>query len=95
MPRRKRIDADVRQLRMKPKLWYRGYQFFYSEPLNLIIQRLDWMVRNGLNYVMFMPQRDDILGKESLSIPQPDTPREQANSSLRRAGGRARWNLRF
>ena len=49
MPRGKRIDADVRQLRMKPKLWYRGYQFFYSEPLNLIIQRLDSMVRNGLS----------------------------------------------
>jgi hypothetical protein len=65
VPRRERIIFDVGQLRMKPKLWYRGYQFFYSEPLELIIQRLDWMVRNGLNYVMFTPQRDDLLGADA------------------------------
>lgn len=57
VPRRERIDVNVSRLQMKPKLWYRGYQFFYSEPLDLVIQRLDWMVRNGLNYVMFTPKR--------------------------------------
>jgi hypothetical protein len=45
---------------MKPQLWYRGYQFFYSEPLDLVIQRLDWMARNGVNYVMFTPRRDEL-----------------------------------
>ena len=60
VPRLKSIEVDVRQLRMKPQLWYRAYQFFYAEPLDLIIKRLDWMVRNGVNYVMFTPHRDDL-----------------------------------
>jgi hypothetical protein len=60
VPRLKSIDVDIPQLRMKPQLWYRAYQFFYAEPLDLVIKRLDWMVRNGVNYVMFTPHRDDL-----------------------------------
>jgi hypothetical protein len=44
---------------MVPNLLYRGYQFYYPEPLDLIIQRLDWMVKNGVNYVTFTPLPDD------------------------------------
>lgn len=57
VPHRERIEVNVRRLQMKPKLWYRGYQFFYAEPLDLVIHRLDWMVKNGLNYVMFTPKQ--------------------------------------
>ena len=60
VPRRDRITVDVPLLRMRPKLWYRGYQFFYPEPAELSIQRFDWMVRNGLNFVFYTPRPDDI-----------------------------------
>ena len=74
VPWRERIEIDACRLRMKPKLWYRGYQFFYAEPLELIIQRLDWMVRNGLNYVIFRPCRDDIRGAEASVDPSTGHP---------------------
>jgi hypothetical protein len=81
-PRLERIDVGVARLRMKPKLWYRGYQFFYAEPLDLILQRLDWMVRNGLNYVMFTPRRDDIVGPDAAIDPATGQPAGGPNLSF-------------
>lgn len=61
VPRRRQIEV-ARPLRMKPRLRCRGCQFFYPEPLELVIQRLDWMAKNGLNYVIFTPRHDDPAG---------------------------------
>ncbi|HWQ53033.1 MAG TPA: DUF4838 domain-containing protein [Bryobacteraceae bacterium] len=56
VPSRARIDFPGMPLRMKPQLWYRGFQYTGPAPTDLTMQHLDWMVKNGLNYVMFMPR---------------------------------------
>ncbi|MGA3328673.1 MAG: DUF4838 domain-containing protein [Terriglobia bacterium] len=60
VPRRESIQLAAFQSVRKPRLWYRGYQFPWREPLELIIKRLDWMAKNGLNYVIYTPLPDDV-----------------------------------
>ncbi len=60
VPRRQRIEAEAGPVRMTPKLWYRGLQFYYSEDAELCRQRIDWMAKNGLNYVMYTPAQKDV-----------------------------------
>jgi len=55
VPRKQRIEADAGPLRMKPKLWYRGLQFYFGEDAELCRQRIDWMAKNGLNYIAYTP----------------------------------------
>ncbi len=53
IPRSGEFRAPVGTYREVPSLWYRGLQLSWREPLELVIQRLDWMVRNGMNYLMY------------------------------------------
>jgi hypothetical protein len=53
VPRRSTIEVPAGSLRIKPQLWYRGLQFIFEEDPALARQRLDWMAKNGLNYVMY------------------------------------------
>ncbi len=52
VPRRAVIEVPREPLRLKPQLWYRGLQFIYTEDPDLARQRVDWMAKNGFNYVM-------------------------------------------
>jgi hypothetical protein len=52
-----RIQNQI--IRNKPRLWFRGLQFFYHEDTTQCIERIDWMAKNGLNYVVVTPQHDD------------------------------------
>jgi hypothetical protein len=49
---------------MKPKFWYRGHQVYLKEDVTLLEQagrmfyshqRIDWMAKNGFNYVLYYP----------------------------------------
>ena len=55
VPRKARIEAEPGPLRMQPRLWYRALQFPWLEDAELSRQRIDWMAKNGLNYLMYSP----------------------------------------
>ncbi|MBN2292757.1 MAG: DUF4838 domain-containing protein [Pirellulales bacterium] len=55
VPRKKQITVDVKRLRREPKLAYRGLQFSYGEDEELNRARIDWMAKNGMNYIMYRP----------------------------------------
>jgi len=59
VPRKAAIELDPGPVRMKPKLWYRGLQFSHREDAELSRRRIDWMAKNGLNYVMYHPAWED------------------------------------
>ncbi len=52
IPKLNKIVINERKLRRKPELWYRGMQFGERLHEDMIIPRLDWMSKNGYNYVM-------------------------------------------
>jgi len=61
VPRRSSITAEGLPLRRKPKLWYRGPQMSSRPPgdrlteeefTELSVQWVDWLTKNGFNYVM-------------------------------------------
>lgn len=66
VPRLDRIEFRGGPLRMKPLLWYRGLQVSRAQDLELIIQWVDWMAKNGLNYVLYMPKREGAAGAGSV-----------------------------
>ncbi len=53
VPRRSTIEVPAGSLRIKPQLWYRGLQFTFEEDAALSRERIDWMAKNGFNYVMY------------------------------------------
>lgn len=55
VPRRDRIEAATATLRRKPKLWYRALQQWSKEDAEIARQRIDWMAKNGLNYITYTP----------------------------------------
>jgi len=61
IPRCEYISAEKRVLERKPKLWYRALQQFDKEDTETVRRRIDWMAKNGLNYLMYTP---GICGKE-------------------------------
>ncbi len=81
VPRREQIDVDVPVLRMRPKLWYRAYQFFYPEPRELSVQRFDWMVRNGLNFITYNARPDDVPDHFTADDPPSGVPLSQEQIS--------------
>jgi hypothetical protein len=58
VPRRDGIVFSGQPIEMKPRLWYRGIQLWYAEQKEMVIHWLDWMAKNGLNYVMYTPVPD-------------------------------------
>jgi len=71
VPRAPRIEAKAEPIRMKPKLWYRGLQFSRFEDIELTRRRIDWMAKNGLNYLIYkpVPPRDDKSDRALLTDP--------------------------
>jgi poly(3-hydroxybutyrate) depolymerase len=55
-------------LRIEPKLKYRGLQFSFYEDPELCRQRIDWMAKNGMNYVMYMPEPDDADSESTVTV---------------------------
>ncbi|MEA1950045.1 MAG: DUF4838 domain-containing protein [Planctomycetota bacterium] len=55
VPHKNKIAIYVKRQRREPKLRYRGLQFSYGEDEELNRARIDWMAKNGLNYVMYRP----------------------------------------
>ncbi|MBI3948361.1 MAG: DUF4838 domain-containing protein, partial [Armatimonadetes bacterium] len=72
VPTAQRVTADGLPLRMRPKLWYRAPNFFRrgartewrgrytdEESTRLCVEWLDWLVKNGLNYLMYTRDIDE------------------------------------
>jgi hypothetical protein len=55
VPRKACLEIETGTFRLKPVLWYRGLQFSFREDAELSRRRIDWMAKNGLNYVMYHP----------------------------------------
>jgi hypothetical protein len=58
IPRKARLVIGPLPWRKEPLLFYRGLQFYYWESRELMVARIDWMAKNGLNYVMVAPAPD-------------------------------------
>lgn len=61
VPQRDALDPITAPVRREPKLWYRGMQFSSIYPAAMYHQQLDWMVKNGFNYLTVMLAPDAIL----------------------------------
>ena len=61
VPRRETIEFTGPRLRMKPQLWYRGLPLYFIEDVDLTIQWVDWMAKNGLNYVVYAPMPESAM----------------------------------
>jgi len=72
VPHLEKIEATGLPLRMTPKLWYRGLQCLGKGDKELMIKQLDWMAKNGMNYIMFRPLPDNVAVEEGESF-DPDT----------------------
>jgi hypothetical protein len=55
VPKKNTLSIGPLPCTRSPRLGYRGLQFYYYEGRDLMVSRLDWMAKNGLNYVMFSP----------------------------------------
>ena len=64
VPRKTRIVARASPLRRKPKLWYRGLQFFWREDAEFSRRRIDWMAKNGFNYVVCTPWSEEAVADD-------------------------------
>jgi len=61
VPSRQRITVEGLPLRIKPKLWYRGLQLSHGEDTPLTVQWIDWMAKNGFNYVTYRASSEEWL----------------------------------
>jgi len=55
VPRREQITVDGLPLRRKPRLWYRGTQYASRQDVEQTVQWIDWLAKNGMNYLMYRP----------------------------------------
>lgn len=72
VPARQDVRVEDTPVRMTPRLWYRGLQFSSLSDLELMLQRIDWMAKNGFNYVMLHPY-PDVPGAEVKETVDPAT----------------------
>lgn len=73
LPRRRAVAVDLATpRRFIPDLWYRGLQFYFNDGLELMRLRIDWMAKNGFNYLTFTPRSEDDVDRASLRF-DPDT----------------------
>jgi len=75
VPRHERIQADAARLTMEPKLWYRGMQFSLYPSAELFRQNIDWMAKNGLNYVLYWPFSHEHANNKSVADVASTDPR--------------------
>ena len=86
VPRMQSIEAKAAPIRMKPQLWYRGLQFGRFEDVQLTRQRIDWMAKNGLNYLTYRPappQQSDLA--EVVPVDSPEQVRKLIGTHLTKA----------
>ena len=65
VPRRETVEFVGPRLRMKPQLWYRGLPLYFFEDVGLTIRWVDWMAKNGLNYVVYAPMPESAMEYET------------------------------
>ena len=53
IPRRSPLVMNVSPVRRAPALWYRGIQCYYFEPPEVYQRQIDWLTKNGYNYVEY------------------------------------------
>jgi len=60
VPNLEKIDVSGLPLRMTPRLWYRGLQCSAVRDRELMIRQIDWMAKNGMNFIVFRPLPDGV-----------------------------------
>jgi hypothetical protein len=53
IPQRSPLVLKVSPVRRAPALWYRGIQCYFFEPPELYQRQIDWLAKNGFNYVEY------------------------------------------
>ncbi len=82
VPRLERLAIPMGAVRMRPELWYRGLQFSTSpSELEWILKRVDWMAKNGMNYVLIHLQPE--LPLDDVATFDPETGRVVARNENR------------
>lgn len=57
LPRRRAVTVDLATpRRFVPRLRRRALQFYFNDGLDLMLRRIDWMAKNGFNYLMYTPR---------------------------------------
>lgn len=51
VPQKDSLEPIESSVRREPKLWYRGMQFSDINSVDLIHHQIDWMAKNGFNYL--------------------------------------------
>lgn len=60
VPSRKVLEIGPLPLRLKPKFWHRALQLYSKADLDLVRARIDWMGKNGFNFVAYNVYDDTI-----------------------------------
>jgi len=69
LPRRQSVAVDFScPRRFVPRLWYRGLQFYYNDGLELTRLRIDWMAKNGFNYLTYTPRSEYEVDRSNLQF---------------------------
>jgi len=68
VPQKEMLQIPKQTFRQEPKLWYRGMQISGRYDPDLIIREIDWMAKNGMNYVLFHPRPEE---REALKTVNP------------------------
>lgn len=67
LPRRRRLAIDLPDAKpIVPLLWYRGIQFYFNDGLDLTLKRVDWMAKNGFNFLTYTPRHEDDVDRTQL-----------------------------
>lgn len=64
VPRRECLELAEGTHSRTPELWYRGMQFSFKEDLEAMVDKVDWMAKNGLNTVRINPAPDPVQARQ-------------------------------
>jgi len=91
LPRRQSITVDLAEPhRVVPLLEYRGLQFYFNDGLELMLQRIDWMAKNGFNYLTYTPRGEGEVDLSQRTV-DPDTGDEVHLNGKRPSGFSKEW----
>lgn len=95
LPKRRAITIDLATpRRFVPHLWYRGIQFYFNDGLELMRLRVDWMAKNGFNYLTYTPRSENQVDRTRLQF-DPVTGDEVGLDGKRSSAFSKLWFDRF
>lgn len=96
IPRRQRIAFDLPDAQpVVPLLGYRGIQFYFNDGLDLTLRRIDWMAKNGFNFLTYTPRHEDDVDRAQLRFDETTGDEVHRDSGKRPSLFTKTWFDRF